>query len=88
MSKMTIIAEANEWDEDHSISTMVTSKAAIEDKYRKEVRTIKVNGKEFTFDPRDRIFGLKQPIDKDRYKYPLSLLALGTKRMISANADK
>lgn len=64
-NKMKTILEATEWEEDHSRSTMGTSNfSKPDDRYRKEVRTIRINEKEFTFDPKDRIFGLKDEIEK------------------------
>jgi hypothetical protein len=46
------------------MSTVETKKFHGDDKYREEVRKIKINDREFTFDPRDKIFGLQEANDK------------------------
>lgn len=47
---------------------MGTSKHAADQKYREEVRKVKINGREYTFDPLERIFGLKEPLDESKHK--------------------
>jgi hypothetical protein len=45
-----------------------TSKSTAEEKYREEVRKVNINGREYTFDPLERIFGLKGPLEESKHK--------------------
>ena len=45
------------------MSTVETKKAHADEKFREEVRKIKINDREYTFDPRDKIFGLMEAND-------------------------
>lgn len=45
------------------MTTIETRKTAGDEKYREEVRKIKINEREYTFDPRDKIFGLHEAND-------------------------
>lgn len=54
---MHTIDEASEWEEDHSRYTINVPK---------EVYNIKIGEKEYTFDPKERIFGAKEAVSDEK----------------------